>query len=809
MTILPGAAVEKLGWSVITARLEELLVSPLGAEALEAARPSSDLDVVRRELQAVSEVQQILRFDDPLPLRHVLDVRSLLRRAMPEDSYLEPEELSVVRLVLETTRLLGGYLRRRSDRFPVIAERAAAAVQLPQVEEAINRVIDDQGLLRDDASPELRRIRGAIQRAQSDLRNTLQRALRDAVGKGYATEEQPTIRGGRMVIPIRAEAKRKISGFVHDTSASGQTVYVEPAACLDLNNEVRELESAERQEVLRILRQVTSALRQHVPEVNRSLVFLGWFDSAHARARLANELDAVVPNLNADGILDVVAGRNPSLAIHFGRIEGEERREVVPLDLRLDDQQRTLVITGPNAGGKTVAMKSVALFTLMLGYGIPVPVDEKSNLCPFARIFVDIGDEQSIEEDLSTFSSHVGNLSRMVREAGPDSLVLIDEAGTGTDPEEGAALARAVLEALTATGARTIATTHHGALKAFAHEADNVVNGSMAFDEETLRPTYRFRAGIPGSSYAFPIARRQGLPTEVLERATELLGTQKSSFEDLISTFEARTNELQEKLEAVDKLRADAETERERYRERLESLQTERATLREQALREAEEVVSEANARVERTIREIREAQAEREATKAARGRLDQFAEDVTAQRRQVERKTRTRKKGRAETAERGDSGAIRPGDRVVLDGGSTAAEVLEVEGGAATIAFGSTRLRTDLSRLTRVSAATARKRERRQEIRPSSTDSMRSLQAQTSIDVRGKRAHDALADVTRLIDDAVAANMDQVEILHGKGTGALRQAIREDLDRHPSVESYADAPWDGGGPGVTVVRLR
>ena len=804
MLLYPDTAADKLGFGVVRARIADHLVGALGEEALGAARPASDVEVVRREVGAVWEIQQILRFDDPLPLRHVFDVRMLLRRAAPKESYLEPEELRDVRLVLETIRLIHAYVRTRSDRFPLLAERAAQATPLAHVEEAIARVVDDQGLLRDDASPELRRVRAAIARTQAALRDTLQRELRNAIGHGYATEEQPTIRGGRMVIPVRAEAKRKVSGFVHDTSASGQTVYIEPAACLDLNNEVRELESAERQEVLRILREATAHLRAHTGEVQRSLNFLGWFDYAHARARLANEIDAVVPALNTEGRVEVVRGRNPSLLVLFRRGDAGELREVVPLDLRLDDQLRTLVITGPNAGGKTVAMKTVGLFSVMLSYGIPVPVEEKSDLCIFERLFVDIGDEQSMEEDLSTFSSHVGNLSRMVREAGPGSLILIDEAGTGTDPEEGAALARAVLEQLTASGARTVATTHHGALKAFAHEAEHVENASMAFDEDTLSPTYRFRSGIPGSSYAFPISRRQGLPDPVLERATQLLGTQKSSFEDLIATFEARTQALQQQLEELEGLREEAERERDRYRERLTSLQSERAAVKEQALREAERVVSEANARIERTIREIREAQADRDATRVARERLDTYSAEVQARRQRAERKARRRPKSAAAP----ETVAIRPGDRVVLDEGTTPAEVLEVEDQAVTIAFGSTRLRTDLSRLTRVSGAGARRKERAKEARPAAADAMRSLHAQTTLDVRGKRAHEALAEVTRLIDDAVASNLDQVEILHGKGTGALRQAIREDLERHPNVSGFEDAPWDQGGPGVTLVRL-
>ncbi|GIV62044.1 MAG: hypothetical protein KatS3mg044_0910 [Rhodothermaceae bacterium] len=500
MQVYPDTVEAKLGFDVLRARLGAYVRSTLGERRLAAMQPSSEPAWVRDELGRVAELQQALRFDDPVPLDHVLDLGEVLRRAALEGAALDPEDLLALRQVLTTVRRLKGYFDRRTGKYPHLARVAAALVPLPGLEERLAAVVDDEGRLRDDASPELRRIRRELARRREQLRASVLKALRDAVAQGYATEEQPTIRHGRMVIPVRAEAKRKVQGFVHDTSATGQTVYIEPAATLDLNNEVRELESEERREIERILRAAADAVRTHLDALHAGQRVLATFDLLQAKARLANELDAVVPALNDDGVIDIRGGRNPVLQLHFARqrAEGGPAREVVPLDLRLGDDFRTLIITGPNAGGKSVAMKTVGLLALMLACGLPLPLDPASRFGLFGRLIVDIGDEQSIEEDLSTFTSHVANLKYMLRHADDRTLILIDEAGTGTDPAEGGALAQAVLERLTEIGARTIATTHHGTLKAFAHATEGVENGSMAFDRATLSPTYRFQLGVPG-----------------------------------------------------------------------------------------------------------------------------------------------------------------------------------------------------------------------------------------------------------------------------------------------------------------------
>jgi len=817
MKTYPDSLDEKLGFDVVRDRLAARVQSPLGRERLAAMRPARSMDWLRAELDRVEELQGAFQYGDSVPLSPMYDVRDALRRAAPEDAYVDPEDLMAIRRTLVTLRRLKKHFRTRREDYPRLADAVERATPLPDIEEHIASVLDEDASIRDDASPELGRLRQQIRSKEEQLRTTLDKALRRAVREGHATGEQATLRGGRMVIPVRASAKGKVEGFVHDRSASGQTVYIEPAACLELNNEVRELKSAEQAEIERILREVTSHVRAESDAIEVDLTVLAQFDLLRAKARLANRLDAVVPKLNDEGHIEIYEGRNPVLQLHFealdteaeteGRSTGEEDippREVVPLDLELGADFRTLVITGPNAGGKTVTMKTVGLFSLMLAYGLPLPAAPHSSLPLFDQIVADIGDEQSIEDDLSTFSSHVSNLRHMLDVAGDNALVLIDEAGTGTDPDEGAALAQAVLERLTAAGARTIATTHHGTLKTYAHETEAVENGSMEFDQETLRPTYRYQEGVPGSSYAFEIAQRMGLADDLLRRARDLAGTQKTAMENLITTFERRTQELEDELYEARKAREKAEADQQRYEEKVQKLEKERDEFRRQALEEAERIVEEANARIENTIREIKEAQAASEATKEAREQLDEYKENLREQREAAapdsEPPPQESGDGAPQTT---PAGPIEEGDQVVVDDGSTAVEVQEIEDGEARLMMGSMHMRVSLDRLTKVGGSNSEPDEE-----TGGGTEMTALEASPSIDVRGERVDEARHRVQHFLDDALAADLDTVEILHGKGTGALRTALHEMLADRPDVADYRKAPIKEGGAGVTKVDL-
>jgi DNA mismatch repair protein MutS2 len=818
MKTYPDSLDEKLGFDVVRDCLSARVQSPMGQERLDAMQPARTMDFLRAELDRVEELQGALQYGDSVPLSPMYDLRDALRRAAPEDAYVDPEDLKAIRETHITLRRLKRHFRSRREDYPRLADAVERITPLPDLEEHVAAIIDEDAAIRDDASPELQRLRRQIRKKEEGLRKTLDKALRRAVREGHATGEQATIRGGRMVIPVRASAKGKVEGFVHDRSASGQTVYIEPAACLELNNEVRELKSAEQAEIERILRDATDHVRAETDAIEVNLKVLAQFDLLRAKARFANRLDAVVPTLNEEGRIELYEGRNPVLQLHFesldedaeteGRAPGEEDaippREVVPLDLELGDDFRTLVITGPNAGGKTVAMKTVGLFSLMLAYGLPLPVAPHSSFPLFDQIVADIGDEQSIEDDLSTFSSHVSNLRHMLNTAGDNALVLIDEAGTGTDPDEGAALAQAVLERLTDAGARTIATTHHGTLKVYAHETTGVENGSMEFDQETLRPTYRYQEGVPGSSYAFEIAQRMGLADNLLARARELAGKQKTAMEDLISTFEKRTQQLEDELYDARKAREKAEENQQRYEEKVQKLEKQRDEFRQQALEEAERIVEEANARIENTIREIKEAQAESEATKEAREQFEKYKENLHEQREEAEAETDEEAPAEGDGApQAAPAGPIEEGDRVVVDDGSTAVEVQEIEDGEARLMMGSMHMRVSLDRLTKVGGSSPESEEET----GGGTD-MTALEASPSIDVRGERVDEARQRVQHFLDDAVAANLDTVEILHGKGTGALRNALHEMLGNRPDIADFRTAPIEEGGAGVTKVDL-
>ena len=523
----PPDAEARLGFDTIRARLLRNARTPYGRERLAELQPLASAEAVLPPLARAGEMRDAFASGAPVPVRETPDLRPTLRRLGPKGARASGEELADVRHALEALRVLHDDLHARQRHAPALWEIGQRVVVIKALEDRIARTIDEAGEVRDDASPELARLSRAIQNMEGQARAAVQRALRDATAQGWATEDQPTIRAGRAVIPVRAEAKRKIKGFVQDVSSTGQTVYIEPAAAVEINNEIRELQIARGHEIERILTELSGHLRHFRPDIERSLDALGVLDAAFAAGRLAHTLGALVPEIAESGPMRLVGARNPALALHVVD-EAEERRasggapearEVVPLDLELGGDHVTLVVTGPNAGGKSVALKSVGLLALMAACGLPVPAAPGTRIVLPTRIFVDVGDRQSIEDDLSTFTSHLQTMRRVLEEADERSLVLIDEAGTGTDPAEGGAIAEAVLRRLTQRGAMTVATTHVGALKAFAHDASGAENASMEFSRERLEPTYRFQTGIPGSSYAFEIARRVGLDGPVIDEA--------------------------------------------------------------------------------------------------------------------------------------------------------------------------------------------------------------------------------------------------------------------------------------------------
>lgn len=813
----PPDADRRLGFDTIRQRLGALARTPYGRDRLDTLAPSADAGTVRGRLTRAGEMTDLVRSGDAPPVREIDRLDGALRRVQPKDAAIEGDDFQRIARVLETGRQLHDYHHRRREAAPALWEIAARIAVLKALEDRIGQTIGDDGQVRDDASPELRRITRELADRQGRLRSTVQAALRDAISHGYATEEQPTIRGGRAVIPVRAEAKRKVPGFVHDVSGTGQTVYIEPTAALDLNNEIREIQLERGREIQRILQALTGHVRHHRRDIERTLDAVGHLDALAAVGRLAADLDALVPDVGEGGPLVLVQARHPVLQLRVADANRQPDRPagvpatVVPLDLTLGDGAHTLVITGPNAGGKSVAMKTVGLLSLMAAHGLPIPAAPGTRLPLFTALFVDLGDQQSIQDDLSTFTSHLTNVRRMLEAADERSLCLIDEAGTGTDPAEGGALAEAVLSRLTKRRALTVVTTHIGALKAFAHNTDGVANGSMEFDRAALSPTYRFRTGVPGSSYAFEIADRVGLDRPVVRDARRLVGDGKSTLEDLIAEFEARTAEAAQRLAEAEGRLAEAERVKRDYEQRLDRLRADADNRRAQALAEADKILAEANAAVENTVREIKEAEAERETTKEAREKLDEARARVRKRKAKVERKVSGRQRRQSDGDAPAHAGPIAVGDHVRLDADGPVGEVLALDGAEAVLALGALTSRVKTARLAKVSGPQSRGRVAARtpgRVRRGESRSATVSTARIRIDLRGARVDEALSEVQRFVDEALVGGVPSVEILHGKGTGALRQAIHDQLARRGDLAGFAVAPPDRGGDGVTVVDL-
>ncbi|MBL0177144.1 MAG: endonuclease MutS2 [Ignavibacteria bacterium] len=590
-------AIDKLEFALVRQTIGARAVSVFGRERIDALEPSTVFAEVRDELDRVTEYGRLLDADDRPPLDTVDDCRAALHRAAIESSLVASQDLRQVLQALVVFRQLAAFFSKREERVPLLAGLAAQLFADKLLEFHIDRVIDEEGNVKDAASRELRQIRKDLIEKTGQLRRKMENILKRVAEDQLVQEELVTLRDGRMVLPVKSEYKRQIQGFIHSTSASGQTVYIEPTETLDLNNDIRDLEFAEIREIGKILTELTDRVRPHVASLLQSLDVYGELDSLAARARYGQSAGASAPAMQVRGALQIIQARHPLLLLH------KKAADVVPLDIALADPETTVVITGPNAGGKSVAMKCVGLLVLMAQSGIPVPCDPRSVFPMYAGVYVDIGDEQSVENDLSTFSSHVRRLAGIVDAADARSLVLIDEIGTGTDPSEGSALGASILETLTARQAHVIATTHHGMLKAFAHEHPMMTNAAMEFDLQSLEPTYRFRAGLPGSSYAFEITRRHGMDGRIIDRAKEILGTRSEALEHLLADVEKKSQDLGQQLRGAEAAERSHRAKVEELDEKLAVLKREAKNIKQDALEEAKTLLRDANAAIEHAVR--------------------------------------------------------------------------------------------------------------------------------------------------------------------------------------------------------------
>ena len=776
-----------LEYPKVVDRLVEHAATSLGKERSAALRPSTLLDEVRRQLSRTGEAADVLRLKGDAPFGGIRDIRRSLARARI-GGMLSAEELLDVAQTISGTRKLKSFLAsvHEEHSLPELHGLYTGLADAKPLEEAIRRCIDDHGAVIDSASPELARIRRDIRTAESQVRERLESLVRSSSAQKMLQEQLITIRNDRYVIPVKQEYRAQFGGLVHDQSASGATLFIEPEAVVQLNNRLRELRLAEEREVEKILRALSARTAERAEELASAQELLAELDFIFAKASLAREWKCSPPAVNDQGRIRLRKARHPLIASD----------RVVPVDVELGYAYTAIIITGPNTGGKTVTLKTIGLLHLMAMSGLFVPAAEESELCVFDGIYADIGDEQSIEQSLSTFSGHLTNIIRILREMTPNSLVLLDELGAGTDPAEGSALAIALLEHIHRKGCRVVATTHYSELKAYAYEREGVINASMEFDVQTLSPTYRLMVGVPGRSNAFAIAERLGLPREIIEQAQARVGAADRKVDHMIASLEENRIAAEEERLSAEKVRAEAEALRASLAEERRRFEEQKDRLLEKARQEARQMVERARREADAVIAELRQLAMQEQASIKEHKLIE-------AKRRLEEALPAA--KPAAAPRKRSQGRPAEPGDEVIVGGFGKKGIVLDVSGDEATVQIGIMKMKVPRNQL----EVTEPPRSETPAFHASaSVTRTRDDAARMEIDVRGSSLDDALVAIDRFLDDAVMANLGRVYIIHGKGTGVLRSGIQEYLRKHRLVSAFRSGNYGEGGSGVTVAEL-
>lgn len=826
--IYPDNFEQKIGFDQIRRMLQELCLSTLGRDLIDDMSFMTDYEAILTALHRTDEMIKIERSDEEFPTDFFYDVRPMLKRIRIEGTFIDVSELFDLRRSLETIRRVVSFFKTKEDEqplYPYLSDMSGDVLVYPQLTKEIDSILDKTGGIRDNASPELLAIRRNLSATMAGISRSLNNILRHAQSEGYVDKDvAPTVRDGRLVIPVIPTFKRKIRGIVHDESASGKTVYIEPAEVVEANNHIRELEIEERREIVRILTAFTDTLRPHAQEIASSYDFLAEIDFIRAKALLSIDINATLPHIERECQIDWYHAIHPLLLLALRR----QNKEVVPLNITLDSHNRILLISGPNAGGKSVCLKTVGLLQYMMQCGIPVPMYDNSHMGIFENIFIDIGDEQSIEDDLSTYSSHLSHMKQCVRHCNERSLLLIDEFGGGTEPQIGGAIAEALLDRFNQRKAFGVITTHYQNLKHYAEDADGVVNGAMLYDRHHMQPLFTLSIGNPGSSFAIEIARKIGLPEDIIADASAKVGSDYISMDKYLQDivrdkryWENKRQNIRQKEKQLEELTA-------RYSENLNRLDRERKEWLAKAKDEARALLSDTNTRIESTIKEIREAQADKERTKEARRRLDEWKNQVVAEesatteedkiqreiRKLKERELRKQQKRKEQpaTPQQQPELTIAIGDAVRIKGQNTVGEVTALNDKEATVVFGMVQSKIKRNRLEKVGRNQLKRESNRKAtfISASTTDDMREKQLTftNEIDVRGMRVDEAIQAITYFIDDAIQVSCSRVRILHGTGTGALRASIRQYLKSVHGVRHFADEHIQLGGAGITVVDL-
>ncbi|HEY5823687.1 MAG TPA: Smr/MutS family protein [Cyclobacteriaceae bacterium] len=779
----------KLGFDQVRQRLKNYCLSPLGLHLVDEMSFSSDYADVKKRLHLNLEFKQILEKAETFPSSHYFDPAELWATIAIEDSFIEEESFQEIILSLHTIFEIKQFLLKGKEIYPELSLLSEPILLDKKVLQHVQSKFDELGKVKDSASPELAKIRKKLRDEQSRVRRLIDQVFRQAADNGFTPDGvSPTIRDGRIVIPLLAEHKRKVRGFIVDESSTGQTVYMEPAEVLEANNEIRDLELAERREVVKILRELTGLLREHLGPLKLAYSFLAQMDFARARAKFSMDIGADLPRLKEKPDLNWLHARHPLL---FLSLRG--KRPVIPLTIDLTEQERFLLVSGPNAGGKSVVLKTTGLIQYMVQCGLLVPLHEKSTVGIFQNIFLDIGDQQSIENDLSTYSSHLRNMNHFIQKANENTLVLMDELGSGTDPNFGGGIAQAILTTLVRKKVWGVTTTHYYNLKLFASVEDGIRNAAMLFDSKKLEPLFTLEIGKPGSSFALEIARKTGLPAETIQAAEAIIGKDLTGLETLMKTVADEKQLATRKIIELQQKEKKLTEELNRYQQLSTGLESRKKEIIDKAKAEASTLLKDTNREIEKTIRHIRENKAEKKETRKVRDGLRGLVDKI-----QPDEKIAAPKVNEP----------FKEGDKVRIIGQEVTGTILAIKGNQAMVQFGELRSNVKTAQLIRsdqVEVDPVLKKARSLGINVY----QKQTNFSTTLDIRGKRVEETIPMLDQFIDDAILLSQGELKILHGKGEGVLRKVVRDHLRKIKAVASVADEHVERGGDGITVVVLK
>lgn len=813
--IYPTNYEQKTGFDQIRKMVLEQCLSTLGQYYAGRMKFSASYEMVKALLDQTEEFRQILMTGENFPASNYYDPFTIFDRIKLEGTFAEADELGEIRSSLVTISEIISFLNSRKNedtlKYPVLHNLSTHIYIEPSVLKELNRVVDEQNQVRSNASSTLSEIRRSKAQLASQAGSRINSILHQAKKEGWvASDAELAFRNSRQVLPVPAAFKRKIRGFVHDQSSTGQTVYIEPEEIFEINNELRQLELDERREIVKILRELADIIRPFLPQLRDAYFFLGKMDFIRAKAKIAVRMDAQKPRLENSTHFNWIKARHPLLWLSYK----EQKKHVEPLSLALSEENRIIVISGPNAGGKSVCMKTAGLVQYMIQCGMLVPMEDYSEAGIFKKIFIDIGDEQSLENDLSTYSSHLANMHHFINNVDEHTLFLIDEFGAGTEPRLGGAIAESILEELADRKAFGIVTTHYANLKILAGKRKGILNGSMLFDTQNMRPLYRLKTGNPGSSFAFEIARTMGLPPALLQKAEKIAGEEHIDFDRQLQDLELKKLELEEKekqLKAGDNFLSEMI---EKYQQLNSELNLQKSHIITEAKREAKKILADSNRMIEKTIKEIRETSADKERTKQLRAGLEEYAQLQQPDESNTPYESKARKKKKEKSKSHSEepiivSGPMAIGDQVRITGQQSIGEIIELGEKDAMVAFGSIMMKSPLKKLEKLSVSSQKSKSHSVKVKYDFDINEKASEFSPHLDIRGNRAEAALTKARRFVDDAILLGVKQLKIVHGTGDGILREALRDYLRTLNEVKRARDEHPDRGGAGSTVIELR